>query len=202
MLPWVAALGALAGLVATAVPIGGAPIPHPSVNPTQPSQPVVQASLLFDGHSAANATSVGSAIGVNARSLIPVSISWVARGGKLGTPGSVSVQQARVDLLLFGASTLSNVLNEQPAVVGSNGTANLSLDYRQYVYLAEGVYELRGSLLAPNGSALWTELFFIHVTATDHLTLFTLGSAALAVYAVASFATARERKPPDSVEGA
>lgn len=191
----------MVGLLATTVPLSAAPAVLPSVNPTQPSPPLVQGSVLFAGHSTRNASSVANAISVNVRSPIPVSFSWAARGGKLGTPTSVSVQQARVELYLFGVSTLANVLNEQTPLDGPNGSANLSLDYGQYAYLAEGIFEVRGSLSAPNGSSLWSEVFFVHVTTSYHLTLFTLGSAGLAVYAVASFATARERKPPVTSDG-
>ena len=197
--PWAVGAGVVLGLVlflTTLGGTGGSVSPRtPAVNPTQPSPPVVVATLRFDGVDASTASTQSSAIPVDLGSALPVAFVWSAKGGKLGEPGLVAVASERLNVPFVGATVVTNSHTENGVVLASNGSANYAISYSSYRWVVEGVYTVLASLVAPNGTTLWSLGFFVHVEAPYHATVGNVGGVAIAAYLLATLVLGPRRRP-------
>jgi hypothetical protein len=167
----------------------------PSVNPTQPSPPVVIATLRFDGVDASTASTPASAIPVDIGSAIPINFVWSARGGKLGEPGLVAVASERLDIQFLGTPAVTNSHVENGAVLASNGSSSYTISYSAYRWVVEGLFVVDAALVAPNGTSIWNLGFYVHVEAPSHATIANVGGVAIAAYLVAILVLGPRRRP-------
>ncbi|MCI4319131.1 MAG: hypothetical protein L3K23_03230 [Thermoplasmata archaeon] len=185
--------------------VAGVPGSAPSVNPTQPSPPVVVATLRFDGVDASTAGAGASAIPLDLGSALPVLFVWSAKGGKLGEPGLVAVASERLDLGFLGTVAATSSHLENGVVLASNGSATYTVSFASYRWVVEGLYEVTAALIAPNGTALWSLLFFVHVEAPFHATVTNVSGVAVAAYLVSVLVLGPRRRltptAPKSLDG-
>lgn len=190
---WVAALF-VAGLALipwfSGVSVGAPPVP-PAAHAQTPVG--FSATLTFNGLQTVGATSVANALSVSP-GIVTASFSWQDLV-PVGT--SASVAQAQLLGYVFGFAAYNRV--QVASNTSAAGSINLSGDFSQVRYVAEGVYELVGQLTATNGSTIWSETFYIHVLSTDHLTVVNIVLIAIFLWEV--YAIAKLRSPPRLKKG-
>jgi len=132
-----------------------------------PSSPVVVSAAAGPGSVTANVTWNGvnvntaggasSALSIDFSKSANVTFTW-------NTPtGAVNPTDARLEMIYFGfALSTRDVVNTGTAVVHF---AVMTWTPGALVYVLEGVYEIKASLLTPNGSSVWSENFFVRASA-------------------------------------
>jgi hypothetical protein len=131
-----------------------------------PATSGVQASVTWNGVSVDSADSISSAISTNFASTIDLHYSWssVTVVGILGGP-LYNISDARLQMFYFGyALATRDVLDASPSAATS-GSFDMEWDPGVLQWLLAGTYGITVSLLAPNGTTVWSEPFFIHVNA-------------------------------------
>ena len=115
----------------------------------------VSANVLWNGVNVCSYSSASSSLSVDFSKSADIRYFWNA------TPtASVSVNDARLEMFYFGFTL---VTRDQIASVAQSGTGtfDMSWDPGVLTYVLEGLYGLTASLIAPNGSTVWSEHFFV-----------------------------------------
>jgi hypothetical protein len=174
------------GMVGGAVPTGASSGPHGGTpGPTTVS---FSGAVTYNGQATANASNPSSALSVSFGSTANLDFSWHASGGKINQPLVIPVQTARLQVMFLGLSVYTKDQTLSPPSSTPNGTVNLSADFTLNRYLLEGLYELSGSLITPNGTVAWSENFYVKASAPYHLTAASIGLALIALYEVYTIA--------------
>ena len=107
-------------------------------------------NATWNGVNLSHASSVGSAFSVTTgqQSVVRFCYSTVA-------PQGPSITTARLVVYYFGSEISAN------SVPASDGRAVMNWTLGTYTYLLQGVYRLTASLVAANGSTVWSEGFYI-----------------------------------------
>ena len=158
------------------------PVTAPASTPG-PVVTTVTGSLTIDGHPTNGATSVGSAVQLSVGQPLHLLYTYTGHGGALGVPVVVTVTSATLALQFLGTSLSSWVVDEsnpQPQVFGE---VNQTVDLTQDRYLLAGVYAMVASLTAPNGT-IWSETFYLRISAPYDLVAVTILAGVLALYEV------------------
>lgn len=163
--------------------------PTPVIGTPGPGTVSVVGSLTYDGQPTANASTAGSALSANFNKPVNVEFFWNASGGKINQPLSIPIQTARLQVYYLGLSVYTKDQTLSPPSVASKGSVNLTADFTLNRYLIEGVYELSGTLIQPNGTNVWSENFYLKISAPWHLTAANIGLGLVGVYEVYSIAT-------------
>lgn len=149
----------------------------------------VTGALTYNGRPTGNATSPGSALGVVFASPATVEFSWQAAGGKINQPLSIAIQTARLQVIFLGLQVWTKDQTLSPPSFTPRGSVNMTADFSLNRYLLEGLYELTGSLISPNGTSVWSESFYLKASAPDHLTATNVGLALVGLYEVFAILT-------------
>ncbi|MGI0151469.1 MAG: hypothetical protein ACREC5_06000, partial [Thermoplasmata archaeon] len=150
----------LSGLLApTAADRGG---PTAAVAPAVSS---VAAEVTWNGANVASFGTPSAAVATSFASTIDVRYSWSATPGPLGLPGLFNVSDARLQMFYFGVALGTRDVLEANPHAAASGVIDMKWDASVLQYLVEGTYELTASLLAPNGTTLWSESFYLHASA-------------------------------------
>ncbi|MCI4350975.1 MAG: hypothetical protein L3K15_05625 [Thermoplasmata archaeon] len=154
------------------------------------------ASLSFSGFTTTGAGSPSSALTVS-----PGSVSASFHWDDTARAQHIPIAQAQIAALVFGFSAFTRVQVLQPANSNATGWVNLSSDFSIVRFLAEGVYQVVGSLTAQDGSTVWQESFYVHVVSTYHLVVINIVLILIAVYEVyniAKLGSTRTYKKPET----
>ncbi|MCI4332022.1 MAG: hypothetical protein L3K19_09310 [Thermoplasmata archaeon] len=163
--------------------------PGPAIGTPGPGTIQITGALTYNGQPTANASGPTSALGISFNTPATVEFFWQAAGGKISQPLSISIQTAELRVYFLGLSVWTKDQTLSPPSVSPKGTVNLTADFTLNRYLLEGLYELSGSLIEPNGTVAWSENFYLKVMAPNHLTAVNLGLGLVAVYEAYTIAT-------------
>jgi hypothetical protein len=123
---------------------------------SEPAASSFSATVTWNGVNVNTAGSAASALSVDFSNSANVLFNWT-------TPtGAVNPNDARLQMIYFGFA-----LATRDVVNSGNGGSRAVLNWTPgaLVYVLEGVYEITASLVAPDGSTVWSENFFVHSTA-------------------------------------
>ncbi len=142
-------------------------------------------SVLWNGVPTTPADSPSSAIATSFGTVVTLGYSWAW----LGTaPAGYGITHAQLRVLFLGQSVWTKDLQLEPARNATLGAVNLTSDLTSSQYLLEGVYIVEADLVSDNQGQVWSEQFYVHVQAPNHLTAAGIGLGALAVYEVVQLA--------------
>lgn len=131
--------------------------PSDSSRPASTQSEVSASEVTWNGVDTSAASSVSSAFTVTFNQAVNVAFAWNPNS----TPG---VTEARLAMLYFGfAVSTRDVSPIQGSGPSSSAAMNWTVGAIQYV--VEGVFGLTASLLASNGTTLWSENFFVRLAA-------------------------------------
>jgi hypothetical protein len=118
------------------------------------------ANVTWNGVNVNTAGSASSALSIDFSKSADVKFNWTATPLPVGVIGP---NDARLQMIYFGfALSTRDVIN-----TGTQPVTRLDMNWTPgaIVYVLEGVYEIKASLLTPNGSTLWSENFFVKASA-------------------------------------
>lgn len=123
--------------------------------------PGIGATVKWDGTSIASATSASAALITSFTHTIDVNYAWVALDGITG-PNLYNISTARLQFFYFGAALDTRDVIDSSAVAATNGSFDMQWQPGVFQYLFEGTFGLTASLIAPNGTTMWSQAFYIH----------------------------------------
>lgn len=113
-------------------------------------------TVTWNGVDVSTASSASSALSITLDQSASINYSW-------STP--VTISDARLQMFYFGyaVSTRDQIVTNPP----TNSPGHIPLDWTpvSVAYLLEGVYKLTASFIAPNGTTMWSENFYVRGTA-------------------------------------
>jgi hypothetical protein len=157
------AVGAVALLLAPTPIAARSDSVTPAAGPPAPGS--VGASVTWNNVDVSSHASRGSAVGTTFGGLVDVKFTWKSVGAIPSRLTAFNISTARLQLIYFGLPlTTRDEVNSSP-IADTGGTFDMQWDPGILRYLAEGSFAMMASLIAPNGTTLWSEQFFIHATA-------------------------------------
>ncbi|MCI4336791.1 MAG: hypothetical protein L3K17_06305 [Thermoplasmata archaeon] len=159
------ALG-IAVLIALPLPATGGHVGTAGGTSLIPPAGGLGATVTWDGTNINSGATSSSALTTSFSTPIDVHYVWANAGG---TPSalapSYTINDARLQFFYFGVALDTRDIVQSNAVPATNGTFDMLWDPGVFRYLFEGTFGLTASLLAPNGTAMWSQSFFIHAAA-------------------------------------
>jgi hypothetical protein len=138
-----------------------------------------QASATWNGRSVDSASTVGTAFPYSFSSPATVQFHWFTTGPVPSGVGSISEAKLIVEFLSLPSYTKDELVTPpQPA---SAGQISMTYDLSADRYILQGLFLLQAALMNSNGSTVWAQNFYIHVTAPYELTVATVGLLAIFV---------------------
>ena len=176
-------------VVGLALPAAAGAVPaaaHPSVNASPEAPPPPITSAAWNGVDLSKASTVGSAFTVTSGQRSHVNFSYDPSGA------GAAITTARLIVFYFGSQISAN------SVPASAGKALMNWTLGTYTYLLQGVYRLTASLVAANGSTVWSEGFYINVQAPYHvgsgMTVFLIVLGAVEIWSISTSGGRSARK--------
>lgn len=158
------AVGAVALLLAPPS-IGGRPDSGSTAAPPPPAQGAIGASVTWNSLDVASHTSRAGAVSTTFAGLADVKFTWKSVGAIPSRLPAFNISTARLQLIYFGLPlTTRDEVNSSP-VADTGGTFGMQWDPGILRYLTEGSFAMVASLIAPNGTTMWSEQFYIRATA-------------------------------------
>ncbi len=152
----------LALLVVPVATLGGLTGSSAAASSGPASSAGFSATVTWNGANIGNYTSATSAARIGFNAVVDVQYTW---NSVLGDAQRYTISDARLQIFYFGfALATRDVLNSSagPALAGAF-TMNWTTGSLQYIL--EGSYRLVASLLAPNGTTMWSQTFWVFVAA-------------------------------------
>jgi hypothetical protein len=157
-------LPAAIAILAVAALLLSVPVPTRASSPAARVAPQLSGGVAYtvtwNGGDVSSASSASSAISIDLSHTANLVYYY-----NVSLPGStVTISDARLQMyyLGFAVSTRDQVLTNP---VAGSGHIPLSWTPVSVAYLLEGVYRLTASFLAPNGTTMWSENFYVRGTA-------------------------------------
>ena len=188
MLRTVLAALLLTGLtIGSAVPVSASPASATGVRGSAAAiHSGVLVYLTFGGFNTSGAGSPSSALNI-APGAVGASFHWIQTTSGVGG-GHPGIAQAQIAALVLGFSAFTRVQVLTPPSSNATGWINLSSDFSEVRYLAEGLYQVVGTVTGQDGSTLWQESFYVHVVSPFHFVVINIVLVAIAVYEVYNIA--------------
>ncbi|MHB8352240.1 MAG: hypothetical protein ACYDFT_06110 [Thermoplasmata archaeon] len=184
------AAGAIAP-VASAQPVSLAGSPS--------GQSALSAHVTWDGTDVGSYATPTAALSTSFSSTIDVHYTWGASAGPSGAPGLFTISDARLQLFYFGVALSTRDVIESNPVAAPSGVIDMAWSGGYLEWATAGTYRLTASLLAPNGTQMWAESFYIHVAAPYSilaaLPLLLILVAAYEIYSLLTAGRLAGRKP-------
>jgi hypothetical protein len=156
----VSLVGLLAVLVALPVTSLAAPVPR-GVEPAAPTSPTgLNAAVTWNGANIGDAANSTSAFSSHLGSTANVGYSWSSTGG-----ATYNIDDARLQMFYFGFALATRDVTDANSVPTTSGTFTMNWSTGAIAYALEGTYRLVASLLAPNGTTMWSQTFWVQVFA-------------------------------------
>ncbi|MFZ1023970.1 MAG: hypothetical protein WAN87_07540 [Thermoplasmata archaeon] len=133
--------------------------------------------VTWNGANVASASSTSSALGIQFSNTAHLYYNWSS------TATLYNINVARLQILDFGFALATRTVTLESSLPGLTGGFALNWTPGTLQYVIEGVYRLTASLVAVNGSSVWTENFFVHATAPlSILAVFPIVLILIAIY--------------------
>jgi len=123
----------------------------------------IAAQLTWNGVNVCSATNRSSALSVDFTSSASLVYNWNSTGGTLPTP--LNLTDARLQMFYFGFAVSTRDVVKSGTTPATTGTFDMNWNPGELTYVLAGLYKLTASLLAPNGTTVWSESFFVKATA-------------------------------------
>ncbi len=192
MLCSVAIVLVLLPLLSTAIaPSAAQPASSASGCAKTPVRNGISANVSWNGVNVCSYSSASSSLGVDFSQTEHIHYTWSSVRG-----APVSVSDARLEMFYFGFAIVTRDQIASSPETG-NGSFDMSWTPGALTYVLEGLYGLTASLIAPNGSTLWSEHFFVTATAPySILAVLPILLLVIAIYEAYSLATAGREAVP------
>lgn len=141
------------------VPVPARATPTLAAAPAQTSGGVTYL-VTWNNVDVSSASSSSSALSIDLSQSANLNYSWTVGAG--AAPVTISDARLQMYFLGFAVSTRDQILSSP---VPGSGHIPLSWTPVSVAYLLEGVYRLTASFVAPNGSTMWSENFYVRGTA-------------------------------------
>ncbi len=182
----------------------GAPTP-PRPSLTHDSVSAFSVTTTWNGRSIANANAPSAAFAYGYVAPAAATFHWE---GPAGTGNVGSIASARIQIVYLGLPLYTRSEISTSPLPSTNGWLNMSYDLRGDRYLVQGLLLLDAALLNTNGTTVWSETFYVRLTAPYNLVAATAGLLALGaveLYFVAtvgprSLEQARAQPPPEEAK--
>jgi len=112
--------------------------------------------VTWNGNDIANAGTASSALSIDLSQSATLNYSWSAAAG-------IRIHDVRLEMFYFGFAVTTRDVFLNPSQ--TSGPVSLGWTPVSVGYVLEGVYRLTASLIAPNGSTMWSENFYVRGTA-------------------------------------
>jgi hypothetical protein len=200
-------LASLAALVVVLFVLPGATLgavqtPSATANPST-SGPIA-ATVTWNGANVLNYTSPTSAVHIGFNGVVNVHYSW---SSNLGTGALVTINDARLQIFYFGFALATRDVVDSAAVPATSGQFTMNWSTGALQYILEGSYRLVASLLAPNGTTMWSQTFWSFVAAPFYIgALLPIVLILIVVWEIYNLATvgrqaALGKRPPSTPSG-
>ena len=145
----------------------------------------ISANVLWNGANVCSYSSASSALSIDFSKTADLRFFWNATSG-----AAVQVNDTRLEMFYFGFALVTrDQIASAPESGG--GTFDMSWTPGALSYVLEGVYGVRASLVAPNGSSVWSERFFVTAAAPfSILAALPILLVVIAIYEAYALATA------------
>ena len=120
----------------------------------------VNATVTWNGVNVCSGGSASSAFSVDLTQSIGLRYNW---SGPVGHP--LSLNDARLQMFYFGFPLATRDVTTVGGVQGPSGSFVMNWTPGVIAYVLEGLYGLTASLLATNGTTVFSEGFFVHANA-------------------------------------
>lgn len=122
----------------------------------------VTASVTWDGSNIATASSASSAFQIHVGGVANVLFTW-------SSPplSSNSIDDARLQMFYFGFSLITRDVTQTAGTASGHVPMNWSTG--ALAYALEGTYRVEASLLASNGTTMWSETFWVDLVAPYYI---------------------------------
>jgi hypothetical protein len=157
--------GILGGLLAVALLAGPAfAAPSPSLHVSYEGSGYVQGQVTWNGADVDQASGPSSSLSTSLTNTIHLVYTWLSPSSS--PTKTYTVSDARLQMLYFGQALSTRDVIESNPPAATNGTIDMDWAPPSVLhYLIAGSYELTASLLAPNGTTMWTENFYVDSSA-------------------------------------
>ncbi len=179
-------------LASTATPAGSAK----AASVTSPTGFV--GSVNWNGANVSTASTTSSALAIQFSQMANLLYSW--KSGSLW-----NINDARLQIFYFGFALATRDVTLQGSTPGHGNNIPLNWTPGAIEYAIEGLYKLTASLVASNGSTVWSETFFVRATAPlSILAVLPIVLIVLAIYELydvtrsgrQAVLSAKSKKPP------
>jgi hypothetical protein len=162
-------LAAVATLVVVLFVLPGATLgatqrPHGAALPAA-SGPIA-ATVTWNGANVLNYTSPTSAVHIGFNGVVNVHYAWTST---LGTAAPPTINDARLQIFYFGFALATRDVVDSAALPATSGQFTMNWSTGALEYILEGSYRLVASLLAPNGTTVWSQTFWAFVAAPFYI---------------------------------
>jgi hypothetical protein len=146
--------------VLPATTVAVSPTPSISIDPASGSG--VAANVTWNGANILNFPSATSAARIGFNGVVDVHYVWSSTGGVLAP---FTINDARLQIFYFGFALATRDIVNSAAAPATSGTFDMNWTTGALQYVLEGSYKLVASLLAPNGTTMWSQAFWVFVAA-------------------------------------
>lgn len=147
----------------------------------------ITGTVTWNGANVLNYTSPTSAVHIGFNGVVSVHYSW---SSSVGTSELFTINDARLQIFYFGFALATRDVVNSAALPGTSGQFTMNWSTGALQYILEGSYRLVASLLAPNGTTMWSQTFWAFVAAPFYIgALLPIVLVLIVVWEVYSLAT-------------
>ena len=117
-------------------------------------------AVTWNGVDVASANSPSSALTISYNAAANVAFTWSSTYGP-----TANVATARLAMIYFGFALSTRDVPPVAGGLGPSESAVMNWTVGPIQYLVEGIYGVTASLIAQNGSTVWSENFYLKITA-------------------------------------
>jgi hypothetical protein len=116
-------------------------------------------TVTWNGVDVSTASTASSALTIDFSQAANLVFSWAPLPA--GPGGAVTINDARLQMFYFGFAVSTRDQTIAPPNSNASGSIPLSWTPLSINYVLEGVYRLTASFVAPNGTTMWSENFYV-----------------------------------------
>jgi hypothetical protein len=136
------------------------------LRPAQTSAPPsgLSATVTWDGSNILSAANSTSAFSLHLDGTANLRYAWTASGS-----ATYNINDARLQMFYFGFALSTRDVTQTDTSLATSGSFTMNWTTGAIAYALEGTYKLVASLLAPNGTTMWSQSFWVQVFAPYYL---------------------------------
>jgi hypothetical protein len=162
-------LAAVAALVVLLFVLPGVTLASVST-PSTTAQPAqgsgISATVTWNGANVLNYSSPTSAVHIGFNGVVNVHYTW---SSPLLAGGAPTINDARLQIFYFGFALATRDVVNSVATPATSGQFTMNWSTGALQYILEGSYKLVASLLASNGTTMWSQSFWAFVAAPFYI---------------------------------